>query len=95
MSVVIKMDMPRSCGMCKCSGTGVCREWMKVDSRDLGNKRADTCPIIAELPKNHGRLIDADALEKEIHSCGMNDYEPSDFVDAIQDAPTVIESEEN
>lgn len=36
-----------------------------------------------------GRLIDADVLREEIYSWGMNDYEPSDFTDAIDDAPTI------
>jgi hypothetical protein len=35
------------------------------------------------------RLIDADVLREEVYSWGMNDYEPSDFTDAIDDAPTV------
>lgn len=35
------------------------------------------------------RLIDADLLREEVNSWGMNDYEPSDFTDAIDDAPTV------
>ena len=35
------------------------------------------------------RLIDADVLREEVSSWGMNDYEPSDFTDAIDDAPTV------
>lgn len=45
------------------------------------------------LPKVHGRLGDLDALEEEISSWGMNDYEPLDFIDAIDDAPTVIEAD--
>lgn len=36
-----------------------------------------------------GRLIDADVLREEVYLWGMNDYEPSDFTDAIDDAPTV------
>lgn len=36
-----------------------------------------------------GRLIDADMLREEVYSWGMNDYEPSDFTDAIEDALTV------
>ena len=36
-----------------------------------------------------GRLIDADALREEIYSWGMNDYDPYDFIDEIDDAPTV------
>lgn len=35
------------------------------------------------------RLGDLDALKEEISSWGMNDYEPSDFIDAIDAAPTV------
>ena len=33
-----------------------------------------------------GKLIDADVLREEVYSWGMNDYEPSDFTDAIDDA---------
>lgn len=36
------------------------------------------------------RLGDLDALKAEISSWGMNDYEPSDFIDAIDAAPTVV-----
>jgi hypothetical protein len=35
------------------------------------------------------RLIDADALKEEIGSWGINDYEPADFIDAIDNAPSV------
>ena len=35
------------------------------------------------------RLGDLDALKEEIGSWGMNDYEPSDFIDAIDNAQTV------
>lgn len=45
------------------------------------------------LPKGHGRLGDLDALRKEVSSWGMNDYEPSDFIDEIDRADTIIESD--
>ena len=45
------------------------------------------------LPKGHGRLGDLDALREEVYSWGMNDYDPSDFVDAIDDAKTIIEAD--
>ena len=45
------------------------------------------------LPKGHGRLGDLDALRKEVSSWGMNDYEPSDFTDAIDQADTIIEAD--
>lgn len=45
------------------------------------------------LPKWHGRLIDGNALQKEVSSWGMNDYEPSDFTYAIDQADTIIEAD--
>ena len=45
------------------------------------------------LPKGHGRLIDADELTKEMYSWGMNDYEPLDFIEEVEDAPTIIEAD--
>ena len=45
------------------------------------------------LPKGHGRMGDLDALQKEVSSWGMNDYEPSDFIDAIDWADTIIEAD--
>lgn len=47
-----------------------------------------------QLPKGHGRLGDLDALREEVSSWGMNDYEPLDFIDAIDEADTIIEAEE-
>ena len=34
-------------------------------------------------------LISREALKEEIGSWGMNDYEPADFIEAIDNAPTV------
>lgn len=45
------------------------------------------------LPKGHGRIGDLDALREEVSSWGMNDYEPSDFIDAIDQADTIIEAD--
>ena len=45
------------------------------------------------LPEGHGRLVDLDALQKEVSSWGMNDYEPSDFIDEINNADTIIEAD--
>jgi len=45
------------------------------------------------LPKGHGDLIDGDALRKEILSWGMNDYEPSDFIDEIDMADVIIKAD--
>jgi len=45
------------------------------------------------LPKEHGKIGDLDALREEVSSWGMNDYEPSDFIDAIDQADTIIEAD--
>ena len=59
----------------------------------------------AQIPKGHGRLIDADALEtvfKDMAKCEWNQkvfpiswaYAFEDTIDEIQDAPTILEAEE-
>lgn len=47
------------------------------------------------LPKGHGRMGDLDALRDEVSSWGMNDYEPSDFIDVIDQADTIIGADED
>lgn len=59
---------------------------------------------IVQIPKGHGRLIDADALEtvfKDMAKCEWNQkafpiswaYAFEDTIDEIHDAPTILESE--
>ena len=45
------------------------------------------------LPEGHGKLGDLDALREEVSSWGMNDYEPSDFIDEIDRADTIISAD--
>lgn len=58
-----------------------------------------------QLPKGHGRLIDADALEtvfQDMAKCEWNQkafpiswaYAFEDTIDEIQNAPTILEAEE-
>ena len=37
------------------------------------------------------RLIDADALENDINTWGNNDFDKYDFIEAIENAPTLTE----
>lgn len=57
-----------------------------------------------QIPKGHGRLIDADALEtvfKDMAKCEWNQkaspiswaYAFEDAIDEIHDAPTIVEAE--
>ena len=41
--IVVGMEMPKSCGGCNASGTGVCRKWFDV--KELGSKRSEDCPL--------------------------------------------------
>lgn len=53
-------------------------------------KRCKDCPIV-ELPTPHGRLIDADEIEKCVHE--WYDVGEYVFADTIRNADTIIEAE--
>lgn len=70
MIFLVKIDfpeIPRSCGMCPCSGTGVCRKWLNVNPKEIGKTRAEDCPILGAIPDEHGTLIDGDLAKARIH----------------------------
>ena len=97
MSILIKgMEKPKECYCCPCSTINMNGRWGKCNllGRDYaGNphKIYNDCPLI-EMPP-HGRLIDADKLEIERGNYEIyNDY--SEAFDMIDNAPTVIEREE-
>ena len=107
MSILIKgMEMPTRCGrcdMCVPEADGDI-DWHNVccitgaDIVDVGEKMVD-CPLVPVPP--HGRLIDADALEKEAQKrmliCDKNGNQfqkPYEIMRAIALAPTIIPAEE-
>ncbi len=64
-----------------------CNRWMlPLDVENVVQGIKNGTP----LPKGHGRLGDLDALREEVSSWGMNDYEPSNFIDEIDRADTII-----
>jgi hypothetical protein len=97
MSILINMDMPKSCGFCP----------MRYES-DIGDacfassdvvteyqKRPDDCPLVY-VPQ-HGRLIDADALIVELMDRGLEGLQTDDWHEiqqTVDDAPTIIPAEE-
>ena len=108
MSVLIRgMEMPERCGICPCFHA----EWpmycqaVKADKNKrivapYGMPRPQWCPLI-ELPAEHGRLIDADALKDTldyyIREAGWSD-EINEALTWVRDEfidhePTVIEAE--
>lgn len=90
MSVLIKgMEMPLCCQQCPlCGDEG--RFCMAARRCIPIVGRIDWCPLV-EVPTPHGRLIDRDKLTGEQYKEGNLMVVE---MDAIEDAPTVIEAEE-
>lgn len=105
MSILIKgMEMPINCETCPFDDGTYCQAYPKSAEMiyDIANGIPTWCPLI-EIPP-HGRLIDADAIEKksDLTIANMADWES--IVDAvnniincwelIKNAPTIIPAEE-
>ena len=105
MSVIVQgMDMPKSCAVCEYGAALTNNDYLCSRLFATGNinryvndglKRPEWCPLV-ELPKNHGRLIDADAIDYDDYWYNKH-YSIKDCQQAqriIDEQPTVIESEE-
>ena len=60
--VIVRMKMPKSCNDCGLAVDGWCYAILATAPQpgDLDFvKRPDWCPILAVLPEQHGRLVDA------------------------------------
>ena len=93
MNVLIKgMVMPKTCQICRTARFDRivgCEAFDLLSIAERMYKRSPKCPLV-EVPTPHGRLIDAAALYK--FTCGMDDS--VDVLNAILEAPTIIEAEE-
>lgn len=98
--ILIKgMEMPKSCGVCNFyyvdyeEGTANCLAtscYVQPHHYHKDNRDPD-CPLV-EVPTPHGRLIDADEIEKCVHE--WYDVGEYVFADTIRNADTIIEAEE-
>ena len=91
-----KVHLPSNCEKCPFNyadmSVGICMAADKtIDTRTYGRKRHPDCPM-TELPAPHGRLIDADEIEKCVHE--RYDVGEYVFADTIRNADTIIEAEE-
>ena len=95
------VEMPTSCAKCIVFGEYGCPFLGAVGYALTEGRRADDCPLIS-IP-DHGRLIDADALDTELlkqvkgddaFSAYVVKYVGQAFVRVVRDAPTVIPAEE-
>lgn len=114
MSILIKgMEMPTSCSVCPMLEgdrmDGLCHAackwlddgeywtWYVYPEGDIDYSKPCNCPLVSIPP--HGRLIDADALDKQIY----NDIplkvfgtlkRMAEIRNIVDKAPTIIEAEE-
>lgn len=81
MSILIKgMEMPKDCWQCP---------FEKCVLRVLVDRHPD-CPLV-EVPASHGRLIDAEKLERDIEEYHLSDGK---FQHWVQVQNSIIEAEE-
>lgn len=98
MSLLIKgLNMPKNCLLCPCcvgEGIGMGRQHycQGIDDEPCVSEtyRPKNCPLI-EVLTPHGRLIDADEIEKCVHE--WYDVGEYVFADTIRNADTIIEAE--
>lgn len=96
MSVVLNIPMPDRCCDCDleydcvaCGITGTRHYRTGVDF-DPSNQRHDDCPIICQLPEGHGRLVDADALLRDIEKYHVSEGK---FQHWLELQPTIVPAE--
>lgn len=83
MSILIKgMEMPEDCFSCPLKEEGFCNITNAYAGRI--NERNRDCPLV-ELPEHHGRLVDADYLEKHAGEW-LSTYNLIDSAETIIDA---------
>lgn len=76
MSVVVRMEMPENCCECQLrqedfdTGEEFC-PFTGVECLSIG--RQNNCPILCQLPEGHGRLVDADAMARDLeYDCELD-----------------------
>jgi len=101
MALIIKGDMPKACawydeeGHCiRCFNYGAC----PYEKIDCFPKRPPRCPIIGEIPDEHGDLCDASSLGLELYEEleRIHKIVPAEVILLIKkvfdNAPTVVEA---
>ena len=98
---VVKIDMeemPKSCDDCDIA-IKYQRFGTEIECPFLGwYADRDKCPIICQLPEGHGRLVDADALNKTMQERKATGKRVGKAVDVVKAslflyAPTIVPAE--
>ena len=107
MSVICRGKMPDSCAACPASylvehskraarAVRICPMKPERDVTKYDDSRPEDCFFIKELPRKHGRLIDADRLISVLESAVPYSYRGLVFretVSLINRSPTIAEAE--
>lgn len=64
--VIVRMEMPLNCAVCRCHTDGWCYLLSIQPSECTYDSRPSWCPIVGELPEQHGDLIDRELLFRDI-----------------------------
>lgn len=81
MSVVVRMEMPKSCpcdlvgygySMCCSAVSGIPKRVAEYDECVKNGTKPDWCPILCQLPEGHERLVDADKFIEHLFTKWQN-----------------------
>lgn len=99
---VVRMEMPQN-GVCDGCGAkfvdSLAGSVCAISKKFLGSSRPSWCPIICQLPEEHGRLVDVAVLKNKNmrKPRGVSSYDygamATVFMDAINDTPTIVPAE--
>ena len=96
---VVRMEMPKNRCPVRFSiaATGYC----PIEDRsgcgfDVTKERPDWCPIICQLPERHGRLVDVDALERNMFAYAAPEmlWDRGDIEHKIGEMPSIVPATE-
>ena len=91
MSVLINMEMPKSCNACMFDEYGLCLINKNLEGKD---ELTHSCPLI-EVPP-HGDLIDAQEEMRLMQSCEYDTYDDYNRAfDMLDNAPTIIPADKD
>ena len=98
MALIIKGNIPTFCERLTEDGNNMeyCRFACVCESHNINTMVIPSdCPILGEIADNHGRLIDADKLKKELLEHGHPDTREWYYAEVdqfIDECPTVVEA---
>ena len=89
MAIVIKGDMPKNCDECNI-------KWccpIRFETRKDKTSRHPSCPIIGEIPDEHGDLIDRNTLKSKTHTAShLDGWKGVVLGSDIDSAPVILEA---